>query len=252
MQLNYEYQKNEKSSENIILIHGLFGSLSNLGMLAREFSKKYNVIQVDVRNHGKSNHSPEMNYRLMAEDIIETLRSLNIEQSIVIGHSMGGKIAMTLAALIPKKIKKLIVLDIAPYAYKENHHNQIFKALFSVKNAQVKSRQEAIEIMKNDINEDMVIQFLLKSFSRDHWLFNVDALYENYSNILSWDAMHTNVETLFIRGGNSPYIQKQEYITAIQQQFNNSTLKTVHNAGHWLHAEQTTEVIALIKDFIEE
>lgn len=252
MLLNYEYLKNSKqNTKSIIFIHGLFGSLSNLGMLARAFAEKYNIIQIDVRNHGKSKHSSQMNYDLMAQDIIDTLDDLHIKNFIVIGHSMGGKIAMKVSSLAPERIEKLIILDIAPFSYNESHHDQIFKALFAVKNAHVKSRQEAIEIMKNDISEDMIIQFLLKSFSKAQWLFNVDALYENYSQILSWNNISTNVQTLFIRGGNSPYIAKDEYIHAISKQFENYEIVTVDAAGHWLHAEKTIEVVKLIEQFIE-
>ncbi|ALH96118.1 alpha/beta fold hydrolase [Acinetobacter equi] len=250
MLLNYEYhQINEKPT--LIFIHGLFGSLSNLGMLAREFSKTHNTLQVDVRNHGKSGHLSEMNYTEMAQDVLDTLKHLNIDQFILVGHSMGGKIAMKLADLENQRIQKLIVLDISPFTYLESHHTHIFKALFAVKNANINSRHEAISIMKNDIDEDMVIQFLLKSFSKGEWLFNVDAIYENYMKILAWDNISVDVPTLFLRGGNSPYIAKEEHISAIHHQFKNANILTVENTGHWLHAEKTIEVIESIKNFIK-
>jgi esterase len=249
MILNYEYRQiNEKSP--IVFIHGLFGSLSNLGMLARTFSENHNTLQIDVRNHGKSEHSFEMNYDVMAKDIIETLDQLNIEKFILVGHSMGGKISMKLADLIGQRIEKLIILDISPFTYLESHHTHIFEALFAVKNANIESRHDAIAIMKNHINEDMVIQFLLKSFSKGKWLFNVDSIYENYSKILSWNNVSVNIPTLFIRGGNSPYISKEQHIQSIQQQFSNAEIKTVENAGHWLHAEKTAEVVVNIQNFI--
>ena len=249
MILNNEYKKmNEKPT--LVLIHGLFGSLSNLGMLARAFVNTHNILQVDVRNHGKSEHSPNMNYEYMAQDIIETLDHFNIQNFILIGHSMGGKIAMKLSQLAEHRLEKLIVLDMAPFAYSESHHTHIFEALFAVKNANIVNRSDAIAIMKNYINEEMVIQFLLKSFHKGEWLFNVDSIYENYSNILSWDTISTKTSTLFIRGGNSPYISKDEHVLAIKKQFLYAEIQTIEHAGHWLHAEKSQEVIDEIRKFI--
>ena len=99
----------------MVFIHGLFGSLSNLGMLARHFLEQTTTVQIDVRNHGLSSHSDEVNYQIMAEDILETLASLNIKKFIAVGHSMGGKIAMKLADLASDLIEKLVVLDICYY-----------------------------------------------------------------------------------------------------------------------------------------
>ena len=249
MQLNYEYhQINEKPS--LVFIHGLFGSLSNLGMLVRAFSETHNVLQIDVRNHGKSAHSAEMNYELMAQDVLDTLDSLNIQKFLVVGHSMGGKIAMKVSELAKDRVEKLIVLDMAPFAYLESHHTHIFQALFAVQQANINTRPEAIAIMKNYIQEEMVIQFLLKSFSKGQWLFNVDGIYQNYSNILFWNQVSISTPALFIRGGNSPYIAQDEHLNAIHTQFLNAKIKVVENAGHWLHAEKTAEVIADIQQFI--
>lgn len=255
MLLNYQYDQvttTTDASPTLVLIHGLFGSLSNLGMIARVFQGKFNILQIDVRNHGHSAHSEEMNYLLMASDVLETLDHLNIQQFIVIGHSMGGKIAMKLADLAQDRLEKVVILDMAPFAYKQNHHDQIFKALLAVEDAQVESRKDATEIMRQYLNEEMVIQFLLKSWNKGKWLFNVRTLYKDYPNILGWDQQRTNaVPILFIKGGNSPYLAKPEHFEAIEQQFSNHQIQVVENAGHWLHAEKPTEVNELITDFIE-
>lgn len=253
MILNYQLQQTEQPSdlEPIVLIHGLFGSLSNLGMLARAFDQR-TVIQLDVRNHGLSEHSEQMNYDLMAQDVLDTLNELNIQKFSLIGHSMGGKISMKVAEKAENRVVRLIVLDITPFAYQENHHEQIFKALFAVQEAAPQSRVQATEIMKQFVREDMVIQFLLKSFTQGKWRFNLNAIFAHYSEILSWNEINPYTSpVLFLRGGVSPYIHKPEHFVAIQQQFPNAEIKEILNAGHWLHAEKTDEVLLEIQNFLK-
>ena len=253
MILNYQLQQTEQPSdlEPIVLIHGLFGSLSNLGMLARAFDQR-TVIQLDVRNHGLSEHSAQMNYDLMAQDVLDTLDELNIQKFSLIGHSMGGKISMKVAEKAENRVVRLIVLDITPFAYQENHHEQIFKALFAVQEAAPQSRLQATEIMKQFVREDMVIQFLLKSFTQGKWRFNLNAIFAHYSEILSWNEISPYTSpALFLRGGVSPYIHKPEHFEAIQQQFPNAEVKEILNAGHWLHAEKTNEVLLEIQNFLK-
>ena len=255
MLLNFEFQKSAEpqSKPTIVLIHGLFGSLGNLGMIARVLQLEYSVLHLDIRNHGKSAHDKEMNYTVMAQDVIETLDHLNIEQFSVIGHSMGGKIAMKLTELAPKRLQNLIVLDMCPFAYQENHHDSIFKALFAVEQANVASRKEAYEIMQNFLKEEMVIQFLLKGFNKGRWLFNVQFIFDHYADIIGWQALKLwSKRTLFIRGGQSPYISKDEHIKAIDQQFDHVELETIENAGHWLHAEQPEQVNIIIKNYLNK
>lgn len=256
MLLNYQYDQAQSTSENqqtLVLIHGLFGSLSNLGIIARAFQEKFNILQLDVRNHGHSEHSVEMNYTLMASDVLETLDHLKIETFVVVGHSMGGKIAMKLADLAQDRMLKMVVLDMTPYAYQENHHDQIFKALFAVENAQLESRKEATELMRQYLKEEMVIQFLLKSFNKGKWIFNVHALFNHYADILDWQNQSVNtVPALFIKGGNSPYISKPEHFDAIESQFSHSQVEIIQQVGHWLHAEKPAEVNQLISTFIEK
>lgn len=253
MILNYEYhQKLEGETHPLVFIHGLFGSLSNLGMLARAFQNSHSVIQLDLRNHGKSPQSTEMDYREMANDVLETLDVIGIDKFSVIGHSMGGKVAMQLA-LISERVEQLVVLDIAPFAYQERHHDEIFKALIAVQNAQIQSRQQAVEIMREYIHSDMVIQFLLKSFSKGQWLFNVDALYKQYDQIIGWENIGNTWQqpVLFIKGGESPYISNTEHTKAIEHQFPQAKIVEVEGAGHWLHAEKTAKVVEEIQNYLE-
>lgn len=252
MILNFEQHNSEnRQTTPLIFIHGLFGSLGNLGMLARAYFDSHHVIQIDVRNHGLSGHSPEMNYARMAQDILETLDELNIEKIILIGHSMGGKIAMHLAQIQPSRVEKLVVLDIAPFAYTQNHPDQIFKALIAVDQAQLSTRTEVTALMKQYIAEEMVIQFLLKSWNKRQWRFNVNALNTHYTDILSWpNSTIFTGPTLFLKGQNSPYIQQTEHFDAIRVQFPEAEIQEIADAGHWLHAEKTAAVIEALAHFI--
>lgn len=255
MLLNVEYHQSNHAEKRapIVLIHGLFGSLSNLGMLARTLQQSYDIVQIDVRNHGKSAHSSELNYPLMATDIVETLDHLNIDQFSVIGHSMGGKIAMQLTGIAPQRLQQLVVLDMAPFAYQEHHHDQIFQALFAVEQAQIESRKDAQSIMQQYIQEEMVIQFLLKSFSKGKWLFNVAALHQHYAEIIGWTRIpQWHKPTLFIRGEKSAYVMMQNQVDAIDQQFTDAELNTVTNTGHWLHAENPAVVLEMIQHYLNQ
>ena len=187
----------------------------------------------------------------MAEDVLETLSSLNIQKFIVIGHSMGGKIAMKLADLARVQTEKLVVLDITPIQYHESHHTEIFKALFAVQQANVASRLEAAKIMREYIHEEMVIQFLLKSFNKGQWLFNVQALFDHYPDIMAWEKVEkVNQPALFLRGGNSFYISKPEHFAAINEQFSQAKIECIENTGHWLHGEKPDEVIKHMQTFL--
>lgn len=252
MILNYQLHHHETSTVSpMIFIHGLFGSLSNLGVLARHFSEQRTVIQIDVRNHGLSGHSSDINYQLMAEDVLETLSSLNVHKFVVVGHSMGGKIAMKLADLAREQTEKLVVLDITPIQYHENHHAEIFQALFAVQQANVASRLEAAKIMHKYIHEEMVIQFLLKSFNKGQWLFNVQSLFDHYPDIMAWEKVEKiNRPALFLRGGDSFYISKPEHFAEINEQFSQAKIEVIENTGHWLHGEKPDEVIKHMQAFV--
>ncbi len=166
MILNARLQTEQSPADSlpILLIHGLFGSLDNLGVLARGLKDAGPLLQVDVRNHGLSPRSDEMNYAVMAQDMVETLDAHGIDRVAVIGHSMGGKIAMTMSALVPERIERLVMIDIAPVDYQTRRHDQIFAGIRAVTDAGVSSRNEAAKVMRTLIEEEGVIQFLLKSF----------------------------------------------------------------------------------------
>jgi esterase len=254
MKLHYRLQHSESAKSTalpILLIHGLFGTLDNLGVLARSLKQQHSVLQVDLRNHGLSERSPVMTYRAMAEDLRDTLDDAGIDKAIVIGHSMGGKAAMALTALAPERVDKLVIIDIAPVDYKTRRHDEIFAALNAVTEAGIKDRAGATRLMHEYIKEDGVIQFLLKSFSQGEWRFNVPVLLAEYANIVGWDEVPAWPHpALFIRGGLSPYVQ-DEYRDDIARQFPKARAHVVAGSGHWVHAEKPEAVLRAISRFID-
>lgn len=146
--LNY---KLEGEGQTIVLLHGLFGSLSNLGLLARELVSDHRVLSLDLRNHGLSFHSLQHDYQLMAQDVLTTMEALSIDHAVVIGHSMGAKVAMKLAAIAPQIVSQLIVLDMAPVAYQVRRHDDVFQGLHSVIQHKPTSRSQALDLLAKHI-----------------------------------------------------------------------------------------------------
>jgi esterase len=254
MQLHHQHHiHSDKNAETLVFIHGLFGSLSNLGMLARTLQQNYSTLQLDVRNHGLSAHSEKHDYDLLAQDVLDTLNDLNIEEFSVIGHSMGGKVAMRLAEVAKDRLQKLVVLDISPVASQDYHHSEIFDALIEVEKANISTRQQATEIMQNYIKDTMVIQFLLKSFNKGKWLFNVSSLFKHYNDILAWKEQPAwQKPALFLRGENSDYISTPEHFSSIQLQFPYADIQLITNTGHWLHGEKPQEVLSSIQKYLSQ
>lgn len=250
--LNYRIHQPENpiSSAAIVLIHGLFGDRQNLGLLARNLQDYFTVIQLDIRNHGNSPWAETMLYSEMATDVLKLLTHLKQTSVIAIGHSMGGKIAMAMTAIAPQLIEKIVVIDIAPVTYQINRHENIFSALEAVIQADVTSRQDAAIIMRNMISEESEIQFLLKSFDKGKWKFNLPVLKKEYRQLMSWKTIPAWPHpALFIRGGLSDYIS-EAYRKDIIAQFPQAHGQIIMGCGHWVHAENPAAVIRAIHRFL--
>ena len=256
MKLNY-IDQGRTLSPAVILIHGMFGSLSNLGMLGRTLVDKYRVISVDLRNHGDSPHEREMCLPSMAADIVRLMDDLGIVKAILIGHSLGGKIAMQVALNSPDRVKRLVVADIAPVTY-SGGQDQALAGLVALGSASVESRTAADKLLSQYIEEPSTRAFLLKNLARDDegnfgLKLNISAIEKNYATTLV--AAPTGETyggpTLFLKGENSAYIQ-DKHMSIIEQMFPNVQLQVVANAGHWLHAEQPQVVNSLIAAFLGE
>ena len=241
----------------LIILHGLFGSSDNLSRVATELEKNYRVYRIDLRNHGASFHDNEMSYAAMVNDLKSCMDALDIDKAHIIGHSMGGKVAMGFSLQYPNKVQKLIVADIAPVTYPP-HHTQILKALKSMPLAQINSRKMADEHLAQFIDEQGVRQFLLKSLELNktepaRWKFNLSAILENYDEILSGIESPKPFlgKTLFIAGGSSDYI-KPEYKQKTIELFPKTQLKIIPDASHWLHAEKPKIFIGICQRFLDE
>ena len=254
MKLNIRAQSAQNLHNNspIVLVHGLFGSLDNLGVLARDLVNDHDIIQVDMRNHGLSPRDPVMNYPAMAQDLLDTLDMQHIEKAIFIGHSMGGKAVMALSALAPDRIERLVAIDIAPVDYHVRRHDEIFAAINAVTAAEANTRQQAAAVMREHLNEEGVIQFLLKSYVDGEWRFNVPVLWEQYPHIVGWETIPSwDHPALFIPGGNSPYVT-EAYRADLLAQFPQARAHVIAGAGHWVHAEKPEAVLRAIRRYLNE
>ncbi len=240
----------------LLILHGLFGSSDNWITIAKQLSVNYNVFLIDQRNHGQSPHSDEWNYAVMAQDIEDFCLQHQLNEIFIAGHSMGGKTVMKLAELFPERIKKMMVIDIAPRYYPVHHH-QILNALKSIDFNVINTRKQAEEVLQNAIEDLGTRQFLLKNIywiaeNKLAWRFNLEVI-TNYIEIVG-EATPAEVTTIceipvcFVRGEKSDYIKKEDE-QLIAHQYPNSEIITIANAGHWVHAEQPTAMLNAMINF---
>lgn len=250
------YHKIKGEGQDLICLHGLFGSHDNLSVLTRELSQHYRVHGLDLRNHGASPHHVSMTYLDMAQDVLAHMDAQQIEQAYLLGHSMGGKVAMAVALLAPEKVAKLIVLDIAPVIYQAKRHLDLLTGLAAMDLSSIHKRSDADHQLTPYEANPHIRSFLLKNlYKNDHgqfqWRIHLQALQDNYEAIMSWPQRnwHFDKPTLFIKGGNSDYLVPQ-YREAVLQQFPQASLKEVANTGHWLHAEKPALLLRMIQQFL--
>lgn len=251
MRLNY---KQYGKGEPLIIMHGLFGMLDNWTTLAKMWANDFHVVTVDMRNHGHSDRSEILDYEVMMTDIRELMDELHLPHVHLLGHSMGGKVAMKLAQNYPQDIEKLIVADIGPKHYPV-HHRDILDALCSLNLNKIKTRKEAQDFLSNRFRSDGLVLFFLKNLywnddKKLEWRFNLKVIENNIEKvgIAIEDQMYTG-PTLFLRGGLSRYILDEDW-PDIQVTFPDSELRTIENAGHWLHAEKQQEFYEVVYEFL--
>ncbi len=252
MRLNY---KKLGEGEPLVILHGLFGMLDNWFTLGKKLSENYNVYLVDLRNHGQSPHSVEWNYKLMSDDLLNFLNEHNITKANLIGHSMGGKTAMYFIGEHSERVKKLVVVDIAPRFY-PIHHDTILDALLSVDLENLKSRNEADLLLSKYISDFGTKQFLLKNLARKEndnttfeWKFNLPVIAKNIHEVGVETTGGSTAPTLFIRGDKSDYIN-QEDEAEIKKLYPNSEIIFI-NSGHWVHAEKPEEFYNSVMKFLK-
>lgn len=243
----------------VIIVHGLLGTSDNWVTVAKKLSEEYTVFNIDVRNHGRSPHLPEMNYPAMAADLKAFLENQWIHKAHLIGHSMGGKLVMQFALDYPEVVEKLVVVDIAPKAYSGGHEH-ILEALGSIDLNMVESRKEVETALSERLDEpESVIQFLMKNLHFDRvlknysWKMNLSAIVDHYEEISGAIASGESFEgpALFIAGGNSKYILPEDE-PLIRNFFPEAQIKVVDGAGHWVHAEKPAEIFEIITEFLKD
>lgn len=255
MKLNF--RKLGETGQPLIIMHGLFGMSDNWLTISKEFAELHQIFLLDLRNHGQSPHSEEFSYAIMADDLKKFIEENNLEKPIIMGHSMGGKVAIQFAINHPDLFDKLIVVDIAPRFYPV-HHTSILQGLHTIDLQQLNSRTEANEIMRRFEESEGVRQFLLKNLYRNTdtghfgWRFNLPVLTREIANI--GDEITSNQpvinSTLFINGAQSCYILQEDKI-AISKIFPNAIFETIEEAGHWVQADKPVEFAAVVKNFID-
>lgn len=240
----------------LIILHGFLGMGDNWKTLGRRFAELgFQVHLIDQRNHGRSPHSSDFSYDIMAQDLLEYLNTHNIDKAVLIGHSMGGKTAMTFATTHADRVDKLLVADISPRFYPV-HHDAILNGLSALDFATITTRSEADLELSKYVTEIGTRQFLLKNL---YWVekgvlglrINLPVLKENVEEVGEALDKSSNFSgpTLFLRGDKSEYIQFADE-ALIKQHFPSSKIVTITNAGHWLHAENPQEFYLAVSQFI--
>lgn len=255
MELNYKVFG--EFGEDVIILHGLLGSLDNFQTIARELSHVYRVWIVDLRNHGRSPHTEEMSYELMAEDIKEFMKQYNIGHTHIVGHSMGGKVAMSFALKYPEMTNHLVVVDIGPKPY-EGDHLPYIEAMMTTEASKYTTRKEVEAEIKKKIRSSWVVQVIMKNLGRDEnkefiWRPNLQLLYDVYQDIMGSSlGDHTfSGKTDFIKGAESDYIQEEDF-NSYKEFFPNAQLHIVENAGHMVHINQPEAFYHLLLKILGE
>ncbi|GFE63486.1 alpha/beta fold hydrolase [Litoreibacter roseus] len=234
----------------LLIAHGLFGSARNWGVIAKRLSDDRQVIAVDMRNHGTSPNEKTHTYQDLAEDLTGEIQG----KFDVLGHSMGGKAAMTLALKYPHKINRLIIADIAPvgYAHSQNH---LIDAMEGLDLSQITARSDADKALKTAIPEAAVRAFLLQSLDlkAKKWLLNLPVLRQHMPDIIGFPEIGGQFDgpTLFLSGAASDYVLP-EHRAQIKPLFPNAKFAKIPGAGHWLHAEKPREFEAAVRAFLTQ
>jgi esterase len=237
----------------LIILHGFFASSRNWRQIAQQLAHQHHVYVVDQRNHGRSPHDPVMDYYSMARDLAGFMADQGLKKSTLLGHSMGGKVAMWFALNQPERVHKMIIVDIAPVSY-QHSFNDLINALKNLPLSELNNRKDADSRLERDIPEASFRQFLLQNLVLDqgrfNWRINLDFFYQSAPHIIDFpdtngmNYQHENV--LFVVGGNSNYTDHN----AVYGLFPNAGIKAIENAGHWLHVEKPGEFIEVVNSFL--
>lgn len=240
----------------LVLLHGLFGSNENFGAVARALAGGFTIYGLDLRNHGRSPHGEAMDYAALAADVRDTMDGHALSSAHVLGHSLGGKTAMELALSHPERVRRLVVVDIAPVAYPPRHDVEL-EAMRGLEPDTITSRREADDRLADAVPDPGVRQFLLKNLVRAGagfaWRIPLETIVEQYPQIAAAPPSPGRYDgpTLFVRGGESDYLP-DDAERVIRQRFPAARIGTVAGAGHWVHVEAPERFVELVRGFLEE
>lgn len=255
MELNYKVFGEGKP---VIILHGIFGMSDNWQTFGKRLAENYQVFLIDQRDHGRSPHTDEFSYPILAEDLKNFVEQHQIKEPHLIGHSMGGKTVMEFLLSYPQIASSSVIVDMGVKKY-TGGHEFILDALASVPMDRVQSRKEAQNILSEKIDNQGVVLFLMKNFSRKkeggyRWKINLPLLQKAYKQLMAHDLRtreSLESEVLFVRGGASNYILEEDLID-IKAVFPQSQIKTIDNAGHWIHAERPVELLDVISTYFRQ
>ncbi|MDP4184928.1 MAG: alpha/beta fold hydrolase [Bacteroidota bacterium] len=264
------FRKLGQGTQKLVILHGLYGSSDNWMTLGRKLSETREVYLVDLRNHGRSFHDSEHSYDAMVADLAWFLETEGLNRICLLGHSMGGKVAIKFAAEYPDKIEKLIVADIAPKNYlllgkdasQYTFHQSIIDGMLALHPETCKSLKDVEARMTSFAPEPSLRHFLMKNIAKEkqdgyHWRINAPVLKHWLKVIiggvdyrdLSKNAPYSAYPVLFLRGGNSSYIQDND-IPLLKSLYTNLRVELIPEAGHWLHAEQPQLFFTKVTEFL--
>lgn len=253
--MTLNYKDTGGPDEPLIILHGVFGSLSNWNAIAKKLADHFRVFTLDLRNHGRSPWRETMSYPEMAQDIVEFMERLGVDTANIMGHSMGGKVAMALALTHPERARKLIVLDIAPIKYPDRFSG-LLAALNKLDLEAVKSRADADKQLAGRVPAQEVRAFLLQNLTKTpdgfRWRINLPVITRSMPEISDFPHFSGHAfdgQTLFVRAGDSDYIQDRN-LPEIKQLFPKARLEVIEHASHWLHHEKPEQVTRLIEEFL--
>ena len=243
----------------MVILHGLFGISDNWASIARTLGEQYAVYVPDLRNHGQSQHSPVFNFSVLEDDLLELTEDYSLAHIVLLGHSLGGKTAMYFALQHPELIKKLIIVDISLRKAPVNaEHQMLIDAMMNVDFSKAASRPDVEHQLETIIKSRRLRQFLLKNvYWRDKrvldWRLNLQVINDNLLNIfegVDLPGRYTG-PTLFIRGGRSDYIREDD-IGELKNKFPGALVKTIPEAGHWVHADSPGEFLEAVRAFLDQ
>ena len=243
------------SGKPVVVFHGLLGSLDNWITIARTLSSKYKVILVDLPNHGKSYHTKKFSYQEMSEKVHELFLSLNLSSVSVIGHSMGGKLAIKYIDNNSSFVDKAVIVDISNKNYSSNRFNYIFNGINEINLSSFRSRSQINECISDFISDIGERNFILKNLKRIEggfdWSPNIILLQKSMNEISSKIKLRSKIfnETLFLFGENSQYYNSDD-IKGLSTDFKNFNIKIISNSGHWIHAENPSDFLSSVDNFL--